>query len=174
MDPEKAVSEGNSIDLAGTQIQIVAQDGASDLTADHSLLDQYLRVILPRGVHRARQLFFPRHLADAERRARTSRFHKDGIGKLIGINILARRDDPEIRGSDSRAADDRVRKGFVHTQCGTLDIATRVGDAGELEQALYRAVLAEFAVQNRKHHIQADRFVFPLVQDEQSVHASVW
>jgi len=28
---EEAVSEGNSIDLAGTQIQIVAQDGASDL-----------------------------------------------------------------------------------------------------------------------------------------------
>ena len=48
-----------------------------------------------------------------------------------------------------------------------------VGDAGELQQALHRAVLAELAVQDGQHHVQADRLVPSLLQDEQPVHASV-
>ena len=54
MDPEEAVRQGDSIHLAGDQIRTVPQDGASDLAADDRLLDQHLRVVLPRGFHRTR------------------------------------------------------------------------------------------------------------------------
>jgi len=54
-----------------------------------------------------------------------------------------------------------------------LDIAACVGDAGELQQTLHRAILAELAVQNGQYQVQTDRFVLPLFQDKQAVCASV-
>ena len=54
-----------------------------------------------------------------------------------------------------------------------LDVAAGVRDAGELQQTLHRAVLAELAVQDGQHQVEADRLVSSVLQDEQSVHASV-
>ena len=56
VDPEEAVRQGDPVHLAGDQLRIVPQDRAADLAADDRLLDQHLRVVLPCGLHRARQL----------------------------------------------------------------------------------------------------------------------
>ena len=76
---------------------------------------------------------------------------------------------PELGSGDARVARDEVRQRLVHAQRRALDVAAHVGDAGKLQQALDRAVLAELAVQNGKHHVHADRLVPPLLEDEQSV-----
>lgn len=85
---------------------------------------------------------------------------------VIGINVLARLDGPEVRRGDACAPCDDVRKGFVHAQCRTLDVAAYVGYAGELQQPLDRAVLAEPAMQYGKHHVQPDRSACSLLQDQ--------
>ena len=105
------------------------------------------------------QLLFSSHLADAERRARAGRLDEDGIGEPVGIDLLARRDGPEVRRGDARASGDDVGQGLVHAQRGALDIAADVGDAGQLQQTLHRAVLAELAVQDGEHQVEADRLV---------------
>ena len=87
--------------------------------------------------------------------------------------MLVRGDRPELRRRDPRVARDEIGEGLVHAQRRALDVAAHVGDAGELQQTLDRPVLAELAVQNGKHHVQTDRLVAPLLQDKQSVHASV-
>ena len=59
MDPEEAVRQSDPVYLACDQVRIVPQDRAADLAADDGLFDQHLRVVLPRGLHRARQFFCP-------------------------------------------------------------------------------------------------------------------
>jgi len=54
-----------------------------------------------------------------------------------------------------------------------LDVAACVGDTRELQQALHRAVFAEFAVQDGQYQVETDRLVSSLLEDEQSVDASV-
>ena len=70
-----------------TSSEPFAQDRAADLAAGHGLLDQDLRVVLARGLQRARQLVFSGDLADAERRARTGRLDEDGIGEPVGLDL---------------------------------------------------------------------------------------
>jgi hypothetical protein len=54
-----------------------------------------------------------------------------------------------------------------------LDVAAHIGDAGKVQQTLYRAILAEFAMQNGEHQVQVDRLVFAVCQNKQAVYASV-
>src|SRR4051794_35111767 len=89
------------------------------------------------------------------------------------MKIVVCRDGPEGRRGDSRASGDRVGKGFVHAQGRALDIAAHVGDAGQLQQTLHRAVLAQLPMQDGKHDVQADRLVSPLLEDEQPAYVSV-
>ena len=173
MDPEKAVRQGDLVDFAGKQVQVVPVDRASDLAAGDSFLDHDLRVVAPCGVHRALELFSAGDLGDAERRPRAGRLHEDGIADLVGVDVLVRRDGPEVRRGDSSAPRDDVREGLVHAHGGALDVAARVGDAGQLQQPLDRPVLAEPAVQNGQHEVQADRLVSLLVQYQQPGDASI-
>jgi hypothetical protein len=41
---------------------------------------------------------------------------------------------------------------LVHCHCGPEHAATHVGDVGQLQQSLHRAVFAHRAVQERQHH----------------------
>ncbi len=145
------------------RLPVVPEDRTPDLAADDRLFDQHLRVVLSCAFDRGQELLLLIDATDAERGTRTGRLHKDGIGKPVGVNMLVRRDGPEVRRRDSCASRDDVGKGLVHAESRTLDVAADIGDAGELQQALHRPVLAELAVENGKHHIQTDRLVVPLL-----------
>src|ERR1700678_3947640 len=97
MDPEEAVREGNPVDLACDQLGSLPEDGAAHLAADDGLLDQHLHVVLPCGLHRARQFFLSRNLADAEGRARTGWLDEDGIDKAVRVDLLLPREPPVPR-----------------------------------------------------------------------------
>ena len=97
VDLEEAVGQGDPVHLAGDEPEPFAQDRAADLAADDGLLDQHLGVVLPRGLHRTRQLAWSRHLADAERRPGASRLDEDGVGEPVGVDLVVRRDGPEAR-----------------------------------------------------------------------------
>ncbi len=66
MNPEEPVREANLINLADDETRFGLQYCASDLAADDGLFDQYLRVILPRGLQRAREVFASIDATDTE------------------------------------------------------------------------------------------------------------
>src|SRR6266568_3159603 len=80
MNPEEPVRQRYLIHLtreqAGAGTGAVPQHRTPYLAADDGLLDQHLRVVLPSGLHRARQLLRRTHLADPERRTRPRRLHE--------------------------------------------------------------------------------------------------
>src|SRR5215472_13483387 len=106
MDSEEAVRESDPVYLACDQSESFPEDGAAHLAADDGLLDQHLRVVLPRGLHRVRQFFLSRNLADAEGRARTGRLNEDGIREAVRVDLLVPSEHPVFRYGDSRVAGD--------------------------------------------------------------------
>ena len=156
VDPEEAVRQRDLVDLADDQVRVVPQDGAADLAADDGLLrsstfESYRRRGRDRGGSSsgADTLLTPND--DPERAG----FTKTGYVEFVGVECSSAVDDrnsgvamPALRGDD-------VGERLVHAQRRALDVAADVGDAGQLEQALHRSVLAELAVQDGEHQRRA-------------------
>ena len=158
MDPEEAVGQRDSVDLAGQQIRSlpkIAQPTSLPTTASSiSTFESYcLAAVAPRSSSSSCRVTLLTPKDEPERAGLT----KTGYVNRSGSIVFVRLHDPEVRRRDSRALRHDVGQGLIHAQRRALDIAADVGDAGELEQTLDRTVLAELAVQHGKHHVQADR-----------------
>src|SRR5690606_13440354 len=67
----------------------------------------------------------------------------------------------------------QVGERLVHAQDRALDVAADVGDAGELQQALDRAVLAMLAVQEREDDVEPEGLPPARPPDQGPAHAPV-
>ena len=130
----------------------VAEHAALDLDAVDALLDQDLVVVPARELDGGAELVVAAHLRDADRGAETRRLHEHGVVEVVcGLVSFAKRD--VARDGDPAVAENRLEEVLVHAQRRRGDARADVGHAGELEEALHRAVLAERAVQDRQHDV---------------------
>ena len=130
----------------------VAEHSALDLDAVDALLDQDLVVVPARELDRGAELVVASHLRDADRGAETRRLHEHGVVEVVcGLVSFAKRD--VARDGDPAVAENRLEEVLVHAESRRGDACADVGHAGELEEALHRAVLPERAVQDRQHDV---------------------
>ena len=138
---------------------VVAEDADLELPAGDALLDEGRGVVSESEVERGRQGAGLLDLGDADARAEVGRLDEERQGQgpadaaedLAGVRPPFRFADGE-RGDDGQpaVAEDRLGQDLVHAQRRAEDAGPDVGDAGHLEQALDRPVLAEGAVENGK------------------------
>ena len=92
------------------------------------------------------------HLRDPDRRAEAGRLHEHRVAERV-LERVARpeRDVPGHR--DPAVAEHRLEEVLVHAERRRSHAGADVGNAGELEQALHGAVLAERAVEDGQHDV---------------------
>ncbi len=71
----------------------------------------------------------------------------------IGLDLRPGGDNP-IHHRDAVGAHDRLEDRLIHAEGRAEHTRANIGQVGQLEQALQRAVLAEGAVQHREDNIQ--------------------
>ena len=120
------------------------------------LLDEHLLVVAARERDRRLELRLVVHLRDADRRAEPRRLHEHGIAERV-LDRVAEPDRVVARDGDAAVAQHLLEQVLVHRERGRRDAGADVRDAGELEQALHRPVLAERPVQDRQHDVDARR-----------------
>ena len=86
-------------------------------------------------------------LRDPDRGAEPRRLDEDGVAERV-LDLVAEPQRHVARNRDAAVAQHGLEEVLVHAERGGGDPGADVGDAGELEQALDRAVLAERAVQH--------------------------
>ena len=171
MDAEDAVPQRDLIHFPDDQVGAVAQHRAADLGADDRLLDQRpcrRTAVRPRSRRPAR----PRDstLVTPNDEPERAGLTKTGYASSFGARRRRRRRGPRTSGVSIPALlRDDVRQRLVHADRRALDAAAHVGDPGQLEQALHRAVLTRSAVQDREHRVDVHRLAVAAVADEQSV-----
>ena len=92
------------------------------------------------------------HLRDADRRAEARRLDEHGIVERAPDRVaVANR--VVLRDGNAAVAHHLLEEVLVHRERRAGDARADVRDAGELEQALHRPVLAERPVQDREHDV---------------------
>ena len=138
----------------GDRAAVRAEDAALDLDARDELLHQHLLVVAEGELHRRRELFLRPHLRNPDRRAEPGRLDEDGVPERVpDLVALAEGDVPRHR--DLGVAHDRLELVLVHRERRAEHTGADVGDAGQLEEPLHGAVLAEGAVQDRDDDVDA-------------------
>ena len=103
---------------------------------------------MPEGeLDRRRELLLVVHLRDADRGAEPRGLDEHGVAERV-LDRVAEPDRVVRRDRDAAVAHDLLEQVLVHRERGRCDAGADVGDVGELEQPLHRAVLAERAVQD--------------------------
>ena len=89
---------------------------------------------------------------DPDRGAEPSRLDEHGVAeRVLDLVAVAQRDVARHR--DPMVAEHRLEQVLVHAEGRCCNSGADVGDAGQLEQALDGAVLAERPVQDWDHHV---------------------
>ena len=141
-------------DLAGQRrdrLQ-VAEHAALDLDPRDELLDEHLLVVPEPELNRRREAALVVHLRDPDGGAETGGLDEDRVAVRVP-RLVAEPERDVARHRDARVAHDRLELVLVHCERRAEDARADVGDAGELEQPLHRAVLAEGPVQHRDHDV---------------------
>ena len=125
----------------------VAEDAALDLGAGDELLHEHLLVVPAGERDGGFELGLVVRLRDPDGGAEARRLDEDGIAERVP-DLVAEPQRLVPRDRDAAVAQDRLEQVLVHAERRGRDAGADVGDAGELEQALDGAVLAERAVQH--------------------------
>jgi hypothetical protein len=141
-------------DLAddGRDRRAVAEDPALDLCARYELFDEHLVVVLPRELDGRAELGLVVRLGDADRRAESRRLDEHRVPERV-LDLVAGPQRVVTSDDDAALPQHLLREVLVHADGGGSDAGADVRDAGELEQALHRSVLAERAVEDREDDI---------------------
>src|SRR5919112_2155340 len=158
----EAVFLDNDLTRQGDFRILVSEDGDFDLTGVHALLDDDAPVVARGRVEGIPQLCSVFGPADADARAEVRGLHEarvsEGVcdlldpGLPIHLPLLAGQGDPPDLG-EPMMGEDLLHGRLVHAGGAPQHPATHVGDAGELEHALYGAVLAVGTVQHGEDHV---------------------
>ena len=142
---------------------VVAEHAHLDLPSQHAALDQDLPVVGEGGRDGGLEGALGRHLRDAHARAEVGGLDETGIAELVRDPPPpgARRAAPLVVPHDE-VRDDRevvrpehgLHRRLVHPDGRGQDAGAHVGDVGQLEETLERAVLAVRPVDEREHDVQ--------------------
>ncbi len=130
----------------------VAEHAALDLGAGDELLDEHLLVVSARERDGGRELRLVVRLRDPDRRAEPRGLDEDGVAERV-LHLVAEPQRHVARDRDAAVAQHRLEQVLVHAERRGGDAGADVRHAGQLEQPLDGAVLAEGAVQDRQDDV---------------------
>ena len=160
----------------------VANGGTFHFLPINKLFKHHFVIFPQGGVNGGVQLFTVVGLGDAHAGTRIGRFDKDRVGQAV---FHAGQQGAALGfrfGSDGAApvavghmigVHDGIGNGFVHAGSGCQNAAAHIGDGSQLQQALNRAVLAVFAVQDGGDHIHRQQFIAVGAVHQQAMVAAV-
>ena len=162
----------------GGRVIGVADGGALDLLRVHELLKHDFVVLAQGDFDALFQRGAVRSLGDADAGPRVGGLDEDGVAEFcldavqhygaVQLQIGAAGGDPLAVG-DPGGVHQGVGDGLIHADGAAQHAAAHIGDAGQLKQALDRAVLAVFAVHDGCADVNVDQLRPAVLQQPNAV-----